>query len=382
MQPLNHIRVLDLTRLLPGGICSLLLADMGADVIKVEDPKGGDYARWMPPLVKGVGAFFRASNRNKQSIIVNLKDPAGQQVLHDLVKEADVLIEGFRPGVMQRLNCGYDTLKAINPKLVYCALSGWGQGGPYAEVGGHDLNYVALGGLQGGMQTPQPLGGQVADVGGAYVGVMGILAALLTAERTGTGDFVDVALFESALPFAYYQIVEATVAKTSGGEGGLTGGLAYYDVFTSSDGQPMTFGAIEMKFFKNFCEAVERPDWIERHTAPDQAALKREIQDLFATKTAADWQAILDEVDCCFTLVTPPQNVIDDPQVQARGMMSLGEDGVPYMRSPIRLSENDEFSVGDVPDYGEHTRAVLQSIGYDDAKIDLLVEAGAISKKS
>src|SRR5262249_50349429 len=160
---------------------------------KVEDPQGGDYARWMPPLIDGLGAFFRTSNRNKRSIILNLKDERGQNVLHRLVQTADVLIEGNRPGVTARLKCDYDTLKAINPRLIYCSLSGWGQTGPYTEVSGHDLNYISVNGIQGAMQTPQPLGGQIADVGGAMVGVMSITAALYQREKTGMGTYLDVA---------------------------------------------------------------------------------------------------------------------------------------------------------------------------------------------
>ena len=147
--PLSGVRVLDLTRLLPGGVCTLLLADMGAEVIKIEDPGGGDYARWMPPLVDGLGVFFRATNRNKQSVILNLKDERGQAVLKKLAETADALIEGNRPGVMARLHCDYHTMQAVNPRLIYCSLSGWGQDGPYAQRSGHDLNYLSIAGMLG-----------------------------------------------------------------------------------------------------------------------------------------------------------------------------------------------------------------------------------------
>jgi alpha-methylacyl-CoA racemase len=369
MPALDGVRILDLTRLLPGAVCTLLLADMGADVIKVEDPQGGDYARWMPPLINGLGAFFRASNRNKRSIILNLKDERGQNVLHRLVQNADVLIEGNRPGVTARLKCDYATLKAINPRLIYCSLSGWGQTGPYTEVSGHDLNYISVNGVQGAMQTPQPLGGQIADVGGAMVGVMGITAALYQREKTGIGAYLDVALSEGALPFGMFAWVESVTLGLSGGNGTLTGGMAFYNVYTSSDGVSLALAAIEPKFWQNFCNTVGKPEWIAVHVDyTEQARLKREIGALFATKTAAEWDALLRDADCCFTVVQPPEKLTDDPQIQARDMAGIGADGVPWMRSPVSTG-GDLVSIGKAPEFGEHTHAVLAEAGYTETEI-------------
>jgi alpha-methylacyl-CoA racemase len=378
---LDGIRILDLTRLLPGGVCTMLLADMGADIIKVEDPTGGDYTRWMQPQVDGLGAFFRTSNRNKRSIIIDLKTEAGQQVFHKLVETADVVLEGFRPGVTERLQVDYDTLKGVNPRLVYCSLSGWGQDGPYAEKSGHDLNYVALGGIQGSTRTPHPLGAQIADVGASYVGVMGICAALFKRERTGEGDYVDVSLFESAMPFALVQFVESLTAGFPGGNGSLTGRLACYEVYHSQDEQPMTLAALEPKFWANFCNTVEHPEWITIHQDPEkQAYLKSEIQAMFSTKTAAEWNTLLADADCCFTLVTAPEDVIHDPQVQARQAAGIGADGIPWMRSPVRF-RSDEFTIGAVPGYGEHTTAILTEAGYSENEIARLHASGAVGLK-
>ncbi len=377
-KPLDGIRVLDLTRLLPGAICTLLLVDMGAEVIKIEAPNGGDYARWMPPLIDGLGVFFHTSNRGKQSIILNLKDEQGQAILHKLVEFADVLIEGFRPGVMQRLNCDYDTLTAINPKLVYCSLSGWGQDGPYADKSGHDMNYLAQMGILGAMAMPQPLGGQIADVGGAYVGVMGILASLLQRHSTGVGAYVDAALSESALPFGLVAWVEALTSGTSSGDGGLTGGSAFYRVYYSQDRQAMALGAIEPKFWANFCNAVEHPEWLDDYTNPArQGDLIRQLSELFKTKTAKEWDSLLGDVDCCFTLVHPPKSLSDDPHAKARQMVGKDDNGIPWMRSPVRLGD-DSIPMDSAPQYGEHTDTILKSIGYSDNELTKLKYAGVI----
>jgi alpha-methylacyl-CoA racemase len=377
---LNGIKIFDLTRLLPGAICSLLLADMGADVIKIEDMGAGDYARSMPPFVDEMGAFFRVSNRNKRSLSINLKDAAGQDLFHRLIMEADVLIEGFRPEVTQRLNVDYPTLNAINPRLVYCSLSGWGQSGAYKERSGHDLNYVALHGLLGGMREPQPLGGQIADVGGAYVGVMGILAALLKRERTKTGDYIDVSLSESAIPFALYQLVESQIIGMKGGQGSLTGYMAYYDVYKSRDNRAMALGAIEAKFWENFCKAIGRSDWIARHSdILNQAALKADLTNLFATKTAQEWEALLGNVDCCFTLVRSPESILEDPQIQDRSILGM-KNGLPWMRSPVRLMSDDSFVIGSVPKQGEHTAEILEESGFSPEMIAELQAARIVGK--
>ena len=378
MKPLHPTRILDLTRLLPGAVCTMLLRDLGAEIIKIEDPRGGDYARWMPPLMDGLGVFFRSSNRGKRSIVIDLKAQAGQAVLHKLVEKSDVLIEGFRPGVTARLGADYETLCAINPQLVYCSLSGWGQDGPYAQISGHDLNYIARNGVLGAEQNPQTPGSQVADVGGAYVAMIGILAALLKRQQTGCGDYVDVALSEAAMPLALAAWVEANASPDDKSFISLRGESACYNVYHSADGQPLALAAIEPKFWTNFCLAIEQPEWIELHTIRDQqSALIESVSALFKTKTAAEWTDLLENADCCFTPVIAAAELPRDPQIQARGMVGLSEDGIPWMRSPIRLS-GDTLSLSDAPDYGEHTRAVLSEIGYEESAIDGLIGAGVI----
>ena len=378
MKPLHTTRILDLTRLLPGAVCTMLLRDLGAEIIKVEDPQGGDYARWLPPLIDGLGAFFPASNRGKKSIVIDLKTEAGRAVLHKLVASADVLIEGFRPGVTTRLGADYETLRDINPRLVYCSLSGWGQDGPYAQVSGHDLNYIARNGLLGAERNPQTPGAQVADVAGAYVAVMGILAALLKRQQTGLGEYIDVALSEAAMPFAMAAWVEAMSRQTDEAFISLRGESACYHVYRSADGQPLALGAIEPKFWANFCNAVDKPQWIDQHTVRDQQpALIKAVAALFKTKTASEWEALLEDADCCFTRVIAPERLLADPHIRAHGMVGISERGLPWMRSPIRLG-GDEINLSDAPTYGEHTRETLREIGCADAEIDRLLESGII----
>ncbi|MCY4062839.1 MAG: CaiB/BaiF CoA-transferase family protein [Chloroflexi bacterium] len=378
MKPLHATRILDLTRLLPGAVCTMLLRDLGAEIIKIEDPNGGDYARSMPPLIDGLGAFFRASNLGKKSVVIDLKAEAGQAVLHRLVETADVLMEGFRPGVTARLGADFETLSAVNPRLVYCSLSGWGQSGPYAQVSGHDLNYIARNGVLGAEQSPRTPGAQAADVGGSYVAATGILAALLQRLQTGVGAYNDVALSEAAMPMALAAWVEAMTPAADESFISLRGESACYNVYQSADGQPLALGAIEPKFWANFCRAVEMPEWIAQHTSRHhQPDLIAAVAARFKTKPAAEWAALLDDADCCFSRVISPAQLLNDRQMQARGLVGITEDGLPWMRSPIRLS-GDAFNLEAAPAYGEHTRETLGEIGYAADEIDGLIDAGVI----
>lgn len=375
-RPLQGIRVLDLTRLLPGGVATLMLADMGADILKIESPDGGDYARWMPPLVDGQSAYFAATNRGKRSAILNLKDARGVALLHRMAAQADVLIESFRPGVMDRLGVGYAALQAVNPRLIFCALSGWGATGAYAHKSGHDLNYVSAAGILGEMRAPQPMGGQLADIGGAYAAVAGICAALAGRERTGEGAFLDISLFDSALPFMTIGWVEVV----TGGEhvrGSLSGGLACYNVYSTRDDQAVALAALEPKFWANFCRAVERDDLIENYAAPErQGYLRVEVAEIFALKTADEWSALLDDADCCFSRVRSAADALHDAHIQARGSLDVSANGTPIVRSPIRMGDLPELAP--VPAYGEHTREVLREFGCDERELDALAAAGVI----
>lgn len=374
MTTLHNSRILDLTRLLPGAVCTMLLHELGAEIIKVEDPHTGDYARLMPPLIHGMGACFRASNGGKQSLAVDLKTEAGQAVLQRLAESADVLIEGFRPGVTARLGADYQTLRAVNPRLVYCSLSGWGQSGPYTQISGHDLNYIARNGLLGAATQPATPGAQVADVSGAYVAVMGILAALLKRQATGEGDYLDVALSEAAMPLAMAAWVESQTARADADIISLRGESACYRVYICADGEAVALGAVEAKFWANFCRAVDKTEWIkQQNDRGRQPALIDAVAELFVTKTAAEWSALLEGADCCFSRVIAPNQLLADPQIAARGMVGLDEHGVPRMRSPIRLSRDSGADLLQAPAHGEHTADLLRDIGFSASEMEQLL---------
>src|SRR5450759_4136020 len=271
--PLTGIRVLDLTRLLPGPFCTMLLADMGADVVKVEEPGGGDYLRWTPPLAAGQSVLFNAINRNKRSITLNLKSPAGRDLLLRLVENADVLVEGNRPGVMARLGLGWDVLHARNQMLVMCSITGYGQDGPFASRAGHDLNYVAtsgalgLNGVRGG--PPVPLAVQVADIGGGGLQpAAAILGALVGVERGAEGRWIDASMTDGAVSW----LALAFAARAGGevvarGDQRLTGRYACYRVYACKGGGFYSVAALEPKFWATLCNAVGRPALIDQQFA-------------------------------------------------------------------------------------------------------------------
>ncbi|HEX7065458.1 MAG TPA: CoA transferase, partial [Bacillales bacterium] len=274
--PLESIRILDLTRLLPGPYCTMLLADFGAEVIKVETPKTGDYARWIEPqLNDGNSAQFHSLNRNKKSMVLNLKSEEGKAVFLQLAQTADVVIESFRPGVMERIGIGYPTLKEINPEIVFCSLTGYGQNGPYAKSPGHDINYLSYSGLldlqgeQGG--RPVVPAAQIADLGGgALPAAVGIMLALFDREKSGQGQFVDIAMLDGVISWLQTILPDylATEVPLKRGELALSGGKACYEVYETKDGRYLAVGALEEKFWREFCEAIGCEDFISLHDAP------------------------------------------------------------------------------------------------------------------
>ncbi len=369
--PLAGVRVLDLTRLLPGGFSTLMLADMGADVVKIEDPHGGDYSRSMPPFTRltsdgpPVGAVYAALNRGKRSVVLDLKSEAGRTALLDLAAAADVLVEGFRPGVMDRLGVGPQTLLARNPRLVYCALTGYGQTGPLATTSGHDLNYIGTVGvldLNGAAGGPPALPGvQVADLSGALVCTLGIVSALLRRSVTGRGGVVDTSMAEAAfaltsLPWSEWA---ATRQPVSRGEHILSGGWACYNVYRAADRRYLALGCLEAKFWATFAAAVDHPEWIARQFDPaEQPALRAAVADLFAQRPSDAWLALVEQHDVPLTLVNRLDEVADDPQLRARGVFFELE-GRLTARTPVRIDDLPPAALSTPPGQGAHAVAAI-----------------------
>lgn len=379
---LEGLRVLDFSRLLPGPYASLVLADLGADVVKVEAREGGDYLRFMPPLTGKVSYAFAALNAGKRSIALDLKHPDGAKLAFDLAMKADVLIESFRPGVMARLGLGYEALSAANPGLVYCAISGFGQDGPLADAAGHDLNYASLGGAIGlagpaaGAPAVPPI--QMADFGGALWGLVGILAAVERRHKTGRGGFVDISMTDAVLAYlsaALAPHLGGGAAPPARGEDTLTGGQPCYAVYETADGGFMALAALEPKFWGAFCLAAGRPDLMRRQYG--DAGLRAELEALFRSRPRAAWEAAFAGTDACCTPVLGPDELAASALHEARRNVITDAAGLRRVRTPVRPV--DAPPPGRAPGLGADTRAVLAELGLDDAAIDALVAAKVVT---
>ena len=378
---LSGIRVLDLTRLLPGPFCTLYLAQMGADVIKLEEPNGGDYARSLSP------ELFEQVNRGKKSVTLNLRKPEGAAVFRKMAADADVVIESFRPGVMDRLGCGYEALKTVNPRLVYAALTGYGQTGPYRDRAGHDMNYCGYAGVldQTGTHGGPPVlsNVQLADLaGGALTCAVGILAAVIGTQKSGTGSFIDASMLDGTLAL---QVMALTAMRMAGranarGTDMLTGALPNYSIYECADGKHIAMAALEPKFFLNFCAAVDRPDLTRLPLAPneDGAALRAELAALFRTRPRDAWEDLLADKDCCVSAICTPDEALANAQVRARELVET--DGKPAFRFPLWFSgtAGSERNTRGSPTLGADTQAVLRAAGVEEEEISALSAARVI----
>lgn len=366
MNFLNGIRILDLSRLLPGPYATQLLANLGAEVIKIERPPEGDYARAMPPYVtlrdeQFEGAVFAQNNKDKTSVALDFDKPRGRDILLQMCERADVIIESFRPGMLARRGLGHEHVRARNPKIIYCALSGYGQTGPLRDRAGHDLNYLALAGalIQNGARgnPPHPMPVQVADLAGGMHAALQIVAALLERERTGVGTFLDVALFDAAVEWTQTVIGATYRAENeipARGETSLTGAYPCYNVYATSDNGFIALGALEPIFWKAFCVNVERADWIDFQFDAEKIS---DVADIFKTRTRAEWIEFSQRVDCCMEPLLEVNETLQHPQVVARTLI----------RNEAR-----------VPRFGEDTERVLREFGIDMEEIRALTASGII----
>jgi alpha-methylacyl-CoA racemase len=334
-KPLSGIRILDLTRLLPGPVATMHLADMGAEVIKIEDPGVGDYARSIGHVRNEVSQIFIAVNRGKQSVRLDLKDAGQRNEFLGMVDDADVVVESFRPGVMDKLGIGWNVLKQRNPKLVMCAISGYGQDGLFAHLAGHDINYIGYAGMLeqnvGSDGVPALPNLQIGDLlGGAQSAVQGILAALLGVKMGGEGRFVDVSMADAVFAHNIMPVVAVNNfgRPAAPGRDLLTGGVPCYNVYRTKNGRFMAVGALELKFWEACCEVLERPDLKAKHWSAGQQiggteamAVKAELDTIFGRRTLEEWIEKFADTDCCVTPILRADEAVTHPLFKGRCMV-------------------------------------------------------------
>lgn len=391
--PLNGIKILDLTRLLPGPFATQLLADLGADLLKIENPNLPDFTRMSPPYINNnIGAMYLAINRNKKSMRLNLKKEEGKYIFYQLVQDYDVIIEGFRPGVTQRLGIDYESVRKLKTEIIYCSLSGYGQTGPYLHKTGHDLNYYAEAGyfddaLNMGIEPPFPLPlVPIGDIAGATTAVIGILSAIIHYKQTGQGQYIDTSIFESLVSWLNGSL--NTIAKLNPNKSSnlpsskfspLSGRTPYYTVYKAKDGY-ITIGAIEEHFWLQICEALDRPQFILEHLNPKKYnEILTNFQKIFLKKTVNEWLKILP--NACVAPVKSLSSLSKNKQLIARKMLPTFNDPfgteIRGIGLPIKFS-NMQFEIKDPPVEGQHTNLVLQHLGYSSDQITELQEKKVI----
>ena len=385
--PLTGVRVLDLTRLLPGGVLTAVLADLGAEVIKVEEPVLGDYMRWGDPKTGGESAASWIVGRGKQSLGIDLKSPEGVDVFLRLAETAHIVVEGFRPGVVDRLGVGYDAVRERNPKIVYASLTGYGSDGPMRDAAGHDINYISYAGVLGMTGPPGgpvcPPGVQVGDLGGATLLGIGMLAALYSAATTGQGSRVEVAMYDAALAWTSIHAGEhwASGHVPDPGRMLLNGRYPCYNVYACSDGRFVSVGAVEEKFWANFCTVVGRPDLVSRQF--DESA-REDVAELLKTRTRAEWVADLETAEACVAPVLDLGEALAHPMAQARSMVrdapldASGTATALTLGAPIRIDGRPLATGSAPPRLGADTEDLAAEVGLSPQEVEALLQSGVL----
>ena len=364
-----------------------MMAGMGAEVIKIEAPKNQDPVRVSPPFIGDRSALDLMLNRSKECLALDVRPPEGKAVFLEMLKEADVLIESFRPGVMAKAGLDYNSIKHINPRLIYVSISGFGQNGPYAGKAGHDINYTAYTGVTAlnGTKTSGPIvpANQQADVSGAYATMNATLAALLARHRTGEGQHVDVSLLDGLLPMMSMQLAhhQAFDPPPGRGETMLAGGLAGYGIFRCRDDRYIVLGALEPKFWLAFCQAAGKPEWEPRHfdLGERKNQLVAELNQFFAQRSRDAWLEYFKDEDFCLSPVLEPEELADDPQIKARKMIRVDESGVNYIATPGVFSHTPNSpELEHTAKPGAHTNVILKEMGLDEQQIADLRDKGII----
>lgn len=376
---LAGIKILDLTRLLPGPVCTMFFADMGAEVLKIEDPKRGDEARYAEPMLKKNSQIFAHINRNKKSLTLDLQHSQTRDIFLKLVKDQDVLIESFRPGVMKKFGLDYDSLKKINPKLIYCSLTGFGQTGPYKDKPGHDLNFLGYSGVldQTGRRGEPPAMSnfQMADLaGGAMMAAMSILAAFIRAQKTKQGCYLDVSMLDglmslSPISVGSFVLSKQKKTKISRGDDFLNGGSPTYQIYETKDKRYMALAAIENKFWLQFLDVIERPDLEKKYRSPGKKSepLRKELTKIFKKKTQKQWIKLLESRDTCCTPVLTFGEALENEQVKSRRLVQTRqhstEGEVLQILMPLQINGEIHDQISDSPSLGKHTEQILCSLG-------------------
>ena len=395
--PLDGRCILDLTRLIPGPLCTLILADLGAEVIKIEAPEVGDYERQIGPFQGEMAYRFMLLNRNKKSVGLDLKQDRGREIFLDLARQADVVVEGFRPGVMDRLGLGYEDLRSVNEGLVYCSLTSYGHSGPYRGKVAHDINILAITGLldlNGPADGPPVIPGvQLVDTVTALYAVIGIQAALAFKDRTGRGQQVDLSMHDCAFSLMFdsarYPLAEGRVPVR--GKERLMGGLANYNIYQTKDGRYIAVGALEKKFNEQLLRKIGLDEYIEQDgsvTASEvnpqrEEAIKNRFKEIFKEKTLSEWQELLDPANVFFSAVNTVADALEDEQLKSRAMVAVTEHPlagvIRQIGSPVKLSENPvDLERLPAPQLGEHTTEILGKLGLGGKEIRDLAGKGVV----
>ncbi|MBS3096959.1 CoA transferase [Candidatus Woesearchaeota archaeon] len=370
---LKGVRVLDMSNLLPGPMCSLFLADLGADIIKVES-LSGDPMRYFESA-KGRSPYFLALNRNKKSIALNLKTDEGKKIFMRLAKNADVVIEGFRPGKVDALGIGYKSLKKINQKIIYCSITGYGQKGAYKNKAGHDLNYAALSGMLDVISAePFVAGVQIADVSGALVAAFAIVSSLLYREKHGKGNYIDMGVLDATLSVIGMHVAYRSVSENTGTI--LSGSKPCYNVYRTKDGRFASLGAIEKKFWVNFCNAIGREDLIHRQFDGSRDVMN-EVKAVFKSKAMDEWVRLNNKHDFCCEPVRKISEVIKDDYFKSKKMLA-DIDGIKQVAMPVAFSSFKKLKYSIAPKIGQDTEKILDGIGYNKNEIKKLKYSNVI----
>jgi crotonobetainyl-CoA:carnitine CoA-transferase CaiB-like acyl-CoA transferase len=389
MLPLEGITILDLSRLLPGPFATQILADFGAEVIKIEDPGGGDFLRLVPPHFAGQSIYFHSINRGKKSISLNLKSKEGKEIFKSLVCRADVLLEGFRPGVMDKLGLGYDVLKEINHRLIYCSISGYGHSGPYRDKAGHDLNYISYAGIAAltGYPGEKPIipGIQTADIGGGSLwAIMAILLALQARRENGEGQYCDISMLDGVFAWSPFFLagLELGGEVPQRGREILNGGYACYNIYSTLDDKYVSIGAIEPKFWSGFCLRLGKQEFIEQQYLPEaQSSMMQEIEQIFKGKTRDEWVEYFSDLDVCFSPVLDFSETVINEHLKHREVLAkinLGDCSVNVIRNPIKMSRTPARICQHVPSIGADTEEILMEMGYSEDYIGYLREKNVL----